>query len=117
MVTEEDAPELVSVARQTKIISMSEGILLVATDARWLVWIGSLVEWDGTQACTTASDIIDALPARPFTVIIASPTIALLYFRKNLRFATAHHPPSAIIRNKCDEASQTLSNLPLFKNA
>lgn len=46
LVIAEDAPRVARVARQKKIPPRSEGVVLDATDAKGLVQIGQLLEWN-----------------------------------------------------------------------
>lgn len=69
MVTEEEVVRLVCVARQTRILWRTEGIVLVETYAKMLVQIGPVLELDSMKARTIASSIIDPFLNIPFNVI------------------------------------------------
>lgn len=116
IIREGDTPRLVHVARKTKIRPWSEGIVLVATDARRLLQIEPLLEWDSIQAWTTASGIINAIPTRPINVIVRKPKNVPFFLATNQRNATALSPPSAVVHNKYDELSPYSSNLSLCES-
>lgn len=107
---------LVRVSRQTKISPRSKGFVLVTTDPRELVQVGSLLERDSAQAWTAASAIIDAFPNKPFNFMVLNLTTALHFREKHQRVSTALPTPSTIIHNKCHETSPQIWNTPLCES-
>lgn len=78
MTKEEKDTRMVQVARQAKIPPRLERAEFVVTDAKGLVLVGPLLEWDSTEAWTIVMGIIKESPSRSFSVIVFSPTNALL---------------------------------------
>lgn len=93
-VKEEDSPHLERDARETKIPTRPEGVILVVTAARGLVQIGLQLKSNKTQACTSFSGIIGTFPNRLSHDIVFNPTNAT-YFMANQQFiSTVFLPPS-----------------------
>lgn len=85
----EQAPLLVRVARQLKILTSLEGMLLVVADAQQLVRLGPLRDKDSTEAWTKASGYIDEFTNRPFNVITLNPANAQLFLANHRRSVPA----------------------------
>lgn len=68
LITEEEALWQARASRKTKNQLRSEDFVSIVTDARVLVQIGPLLEWDSSEAWTTGSGIIDAIPNRSLNV-------------------------------------------------
>lgn len=81
------------VERQTKIPPRSKRIVIVVIDARCLVQIVPLLEWKSTQAPTTASGFLDAIPNRPFNLVILSRKNVPAALSKYQQIAKALSPP------------------------
>lgn len=101
------ASPLVFVAGQTKILPRSEGIVLVAADARAVVPIVLLLEMGQYSSMNDSSDIINAFPNRHINFKVLTPTYASLSLAKFQLIATAFVPPSASIQYGCEALSRT----------
>lgn len=94
-----------ALVRSKKIVPILEGLVLVTIDAKQLVQVRAILQWETTQLWTIDTDIIDELPSQPLNVIVLSLTIAPLCHAKQQRITTALLPPSAIVYKKYDEHS------------
>lgn len=114
MFNAENAPCLMLVERQTKILPRCERNVLVSANTRDLVRIGILLQWDSTQPRTIRSGIIDALLNSPFNILFINPNNAPSSLTKYQLVAAELHAPPAIIHSKCDEPSLCISNYPVY---
>lgn len=115
-ITEKDASRLVRVVRQAKIPQRSEGISIVATDARELIQIGLLLEFARTRAWMAASGIIDAFSNRPFNVIVVNLPSVSDPLAIHQQISASFSPTAAVTPNKCDALSPFILNPALCKS-
>lgn len=94
-----DIPLILSVSIPTR----SKGMELGAADAKKLVQIGPLFNWDSTEARTKISVIVDAVLNRLCNVIFLNPTSNLLLLAKYQEIAASFSFCSTFIRNIYDE--------------
>lgn len=78
-------------------------MIFVTTEARWLVHIDALPDWDFIRARKTATGVSYVFPKEPFPNLIVNMGNASIRLQKYQRVATESLSPLSIFHNKFKE--------------